>query len=96
ESGDKKSGEKERGDKEVGTVSGSLGCNRVSAMATVRGSHITLGAPRTTRQMCSGSLMTTEKSLLKLFDSTVSYRIDHRAITLTSENGEGIGAIADR
>ncbi|MGW7048356.1 META domain-containing protein [Streptomyces avermitilis] len=92
----KKSGDKEGGGKEVGTVSGSLGCNRVSAKATVRGGHITLGAPRTTRQMCSGSLMATEKSLLKLFDSTVSYRIDHRAITLTSENGKGIGAIADR
>ncbi|MET7855045.1 META domain-containing protein [Streptomyces avermitilis] len=96
ESADKESADKEGADNEVGTVSGSLGCNHVSAKATVRGSHITLGAPRTTRQMCSGSLMTTEKSLLKLFDSTVSYRIDHRSITLTSENGEGIGAIADR
>ncbi|MFJ9968215.1 META domain-containing protein [Streptomyces avermitilis] len=96
EAGDKKGANKKGADKETGTVSGSLGCNRVSAKATVRGSHITLGAPRTTRQMCSGSLMTAEKSLLKLFDSTVSYRIDHRAITLTSGNGEGIGAMADR
>ncbi|MFG2384507.1 META domain-containing protein [Streptomyces avermitilis] len=96
EAGDKKGANKKGADKETGTVSGSLGCNRVSAKATVRGSHITLGAPRTTRQMCSGSLMTAEKSLLKLFDSTVSYRIDHRSITLTSENGEGIGAMADR
>ena len=53
----------------------SLGCNSVTAKATVRDGHITLGRAGTTRKMCSASLMSTEKSLLKLFDSTVKYQV---------------------
>ncbi|WP_189219136.1 MULTISPECIES: META domain-containing protein [Streptomyces] len=82
-------------DEKAGTVSGSLGCNQVSAKATVRDGHITLGAPEATRKMCDGSLMDTEQSLLKLFDSKIEYRIDHRDITLTRENGEGVSGVAD-
>ncbi|GGZ24800.1 META domain-containing protein [Streptomyces poonensis] len=87
-------------DREAGTVSGSLGCNQVSAKATVRDAtvrdgHITLGTPKTTRTMCDGSLMETEQSLLDLFKNKVSYEIDHRTITLTSENGEGFSAVAN-
>jgi heat shock protein HslJ len=83
-------------DEKKGTIAGSLGCNRVSADATVRDGKLTLGTPGTTRRMCDGSLMDTEKSLLKLFKSTVDYEIDHRTITLTSENGEGISAVASK
>ncbi|MPY59666.1 META domain-containing protein [Streptomyces spongiae] len=83
-------------DEKKGTLAGSLGCNRVSADATVRDGSLTLGTPGTTRRMCDGSLMDTEKTLLKLFDSKVKYEIDHRTITLTSENGEGISAVASK
>lgn len=82
-------------DEKAGTVAGSLGCNRVTAKATVRDGRITLGSPATTRRMCSGSLKDTEDTLLKLFNSTVDYRQNHRRITLTSEDGKGIAAVAD-
>lgn len=45
--------------------------------------------------MCQGSLMRTEKSLLKAFDGKVTYELDHRGITLTSENGTVVSAVAD-
>ncbi|OPG05219.1 META domain-containing protein [Streptomyces sp. GKU 895] len=81
-------------DKKTGKVTGSLGCNKVTATATVRDGHITLGAPATTRMVCDTSLMKTEKTLLGFFDSTVRYELDHRALTLTSENGKTTNAVA--
>ncbi|MDX2531015.1 META domain-containing protein [Streptomyces europaeiscabiei] len=83
-------------DKKTGTLRGSGGCNDISAKATVSENRITLGQPRTTRKMCSDSLMDAERSFLKIFNGTVEYRIDHFTITLTSENYEGIGAVADK
>ncbi|NGO12807.1 META domain-containing protein [Streptomyces sp. HC44] len=76
------------------SVRGQLGCNKVTAKATVSDGRITLGSPSTTRMMCSPSLMDTEKALLKLFDGPVSYELKHRTLTLTSENGTGLEAVA--
>ncbi len=81
-------------DKKSGLVTGSLGCNRVKAEATVRDGRITLGSASTTRMMCDTSLMHTEKTLLGLFDGTVKYELDHRTLTLTSENGKSTNAVA--
>ncbi|MEZ7006908.1 META domain-containing protein [Streptomyces sp. AD55] len=81
-------------DPDEGTVGGSLGCNRVRAEATVRDGHITLGRASTTRMMCEDSLMDTEKRLLSLFDGRVAYRVDQRNLTLTSENGTVVRAVA--
>ncbi|MEU5375050.1 MULTISPECIES: META domain-containing protein [unclassified Streptomyces] len=81
-------------DRTAGTVSGGLGCNRFTAKATVSDGRVTLGAPRVTRMMCDGSLMTTERALSTLLDGSLGYRIDHRDITLTSENGKGLTATA--
>ncbi|KUO19789.1 META domain-containing protein [Streptomyces dysideae] len=81
-------------DEKAGKVSGSLGCNKVNATATVSDGHITLGAPSTTRMMCDTSLMQTEKELLGLFNGKVTYELDHRTLTLTSENGETTNAVA--
>ncbi|MBY8344440.1 META domain-containing protein [Streptomyces spinosirectus] len=83
-------------DKKSGKVTGRLGCNHVTAKATVRDGRITLGPASTTRMMCDASLMHTEKSLLRLFDGTATYRVDHRTLTLTSENGESAEAVAGR
>ncbi|GGX91358.1 META domain-containing protein [Streptomyces fructofermentans] len=79
-----------------GTVRGRLGCNRVTAEATVGDDSIALGRAATTRKMCSPSLMETERALLKLFDGTVKYQVKHRTLTLTSENGTGLEAAAAR
>lgn len=81
-------------DEKESTVFGSLGCNQVNADATVRDGHITVGTPVTTRMVCEDSLMKTEKRLLRLFDATLSYRVDHRTMTLTSENGTTVHAFA--
>jgi heat shock protein HslJ len=78
-----------------GTLDGRLGCNHASAQATVGDGHITLGPARTTRMMCQDSLMRTEKTLLGLFDSKVTYALDHRGIALTSANGTVVSAVAD-
>ncbi|MEV7288313.1 META domain-containing protein [Streptomyces sp. NPDC093252] len=83
-------------DEQAGTVSGNLGCNQVNAEATAGDGTLTLGVAATTRMMCDASLMDTEKSLLRLFDSTVDYRLDHRTLTLTSENGETVTAVAEQ
>ncbi|MDF3302289.1 META domain-containing protein [Streptomyces tropicalis] len=81
---------------DAGRVTGSLGCNGFSAAATVRDGRIALGPAATTRMMCDASLMTVEKDLLRLFGTTVSYRIDQRTLTLTSENGGTVTAGAAR
>ncbi|TDT28474.1 heat shock protein HslJ [Streptomyces sp. BK208] len=83
-------------DRDAKTVSGRLPCNRVEAGATVSDGRITLGAPSTTRMMCEGSLMDAEKRLLGLFDGAVTYRIDQETLTLTSEDGATVRAVADR
>ncbi|MFJ5558274.1 META domain-containing protein [Streptomyces sp. NPDC093250] len=81
-------------DKEEGTVAGSLGCNHVNAEATVRDGRITLGVPGLTRMMCEDSLMDSERALTQLFNGTVSYRIEGQTLTLTSENGTSVRAVA--
>ncbi|MCX4812536.1 META domain-containing protein [Streptomyces sp. NBC_01239] len=83
-------------DGKSGKVGGRLGCNAVNATATVRAAQITLGRPSTTRMMCDASLMGTERALLGLFDGRVDYRVDHDTITLTSENGTIVRAVADK
>ncbi|MFF9806982.1 META domain-containing protein [Streptomyces coeruleorubidus] len=83
-------------DEKKGTVSGSLGCNKVNAEATVRDGDITLGRPSTTRMMCEDSLMSVEKALLRLFDGKLKYGVDQRTLTLTSENGTSVRAVAEQ
>ncbi|MEV7995326.1 META domain-containing protein [Streptomyces sp. NPDC086077] len=83
-------------DKATGQVGGRLTCNKVTAEATVRDGSITLGPASTTRMMCEASLMATEKRLLRLFDGTVTYRLEHHSLTLTSENGETVTAVAGK
>ncbi|MEV6961930.1 META domain-containing protein [Streptomyces sp. NPDC051207] len=83
-------------DTKKGTVTGRLGCNRVNAKATVRDGSITVGTPTTTRMMCEDSLMDTERALLRALKGPLTYAIDHRTLTLTSDNGTTVRAVADR
>ncbi|MFH8797020.1 META domain-containing protein [Streptomyces sp. NPDC017941] len=66
-----------------GTVRGNLGCNAVTADADARDGSIALGMPKATRKMCPGNVMPTERTLLKLFEGKVEYKVDHRTLTLT-------------
>ncbi|MFD8201975.1 META domain-containing protein [Streptomyces sp. NPDC059701] len=81
-------------DKEAGTVSGRLPCNHVDARATVRDGHITLSGVTTTRMMCEGSLMNAEKRMLRFFEGRIDYRTDAETLTLTSEDGTVVRAVA--
>ncbi|WP_437007872.1 META domain-containing protein [Streptomyces sp. enrichment culture] len=83
-------------DQDAKTVAGRLPCNRVNAGATVSDGSITLGAPSTTRMVCEGSLMDAEKRLLTLFGGRVDYRIDQETLTLTSEDGATVRAVAEQ
>ncbi|MFD0415143.1 META domain-containing protein [Streptomyces sp. NPDC127108] len=71
-----------------GAVRGNLGCNDVTANASASDGKIELGQPRATRKMCPGDVMPTERALLKLFDGKVSYKLDHRTLTLTAPDGK--------
>jgi heat shock protein HslJ len=83
-------------DRDAKTVTGRLPCNRVTAPATVSDGRITLGAPTTTRMMCEDSLMDAEKRILRLFEGRADYRIVQDTLTLTSEDGDTVRAVAGR
>jgi heat shock protein HslJ len=79
---------------EDGSVRGTLGCNRFRGAATVTGSTITFGRIDGTRMMCPDPRMKLERALLTVLDGRTTYRIDHRTLSLTAANGEGLGATA--
>lgn len=76
-----------------GTVSGSLGCNRFSARAELDGDRFRLDRPVTTRMLCQGRAMDTEKTLLKLFADPLRHELADGTLTLTAENGTGLRAV---
>ncbi|MET9953131.1 META domain-containing protein [Streptomyces sp. NPDC006339] len=78
-----------------GRLSGSLGCNRVSAPAKISGKTITLGAVSTTRMICAGPQMELETKLYEVLDGPVTYRLDHRTLTVTGADGQGFTARAE-
>ncbi|MER7517014.1 META domain-containing protein [Streptomyces sp. NPDC126499] len=78
-----------------GRLSGSLGCNRVSAPATISGKTITLGAIATTRMICTGPQMELETKLYEALDGPLTYRLDHRTLTVTDVDGQGFTARAE-
>ena len=79
-----------------GAATGSLGCNRFRAKSEIRDGHLTLGRPVTTRMLCQGPRMDTERALLKLFGQKLSYELRGRTLTLTATDGSGIAAGAGR
>ncbi|MFF9503738.1 META domain-containing protein [Streptomyces sp. NPDC014656] len=80
-----------------GRITGNLGCNGFSATAKLdeRARTLTVEGPAaTTRMMCTGPQMALETKLYELLDGPLSYRLDHRALTLTDGSGEGLTAVA--
>ncbi|MEV0415288.1 META domain-containing protein [Streptomyces sp. NPDC050448] len=76
-------------------VSGSLGCNRFSAKATVEGSAVTFGPLTSTRMACEGPVGEVERTLTELFGSgPLTVKIQDRALTLTAPDGKGLTAKA--
>ncbi|MFF9511720.1 META domain-containing protein [Streptomyces sp. NPDC014724] len=77
-----------------GSVHGSFGCNGFRGRATVSGSTITFASVGSTKMMCPDPRMKLERAVLAILDGKATYRIDHRGLSLTAENGEGLGASA--
>ncbi|UFQ16678.1 MULTISPECIES: META domain-containing protein [Streptomyces] len=77
---------------EDGKVRGNLGCNDVTAEAEAKDGRITFGVPATTRKMCPGATMATERRLLKLFDGPARYVIERDTLKLTAADGTVINA----
>ncbi|MFC8289889.1 META domain-containing protein [Streptomyces sp. NPDC057242] len=81
---------------EDGKVTGNLGCNNFSATAKTDGTTLTVEGPAaTTRMMCTGPQMKLETKLYELLDGPLTYRVDHRTLTLTDASGEGLTATAE-
>ncbi|MGW8767964.1 META domain-containing protein [Streptomyces sp. NPDC055815] len=78
-----------------GRITGNLGCNDFSATARLDEKARTLtveGPAATTRMMCSSAEMKLETRLYELLDGPLSYRQNHRTLTLTDASGEGLTA----
>ena len=77
-----------------GSVRGNLGCNNFTGTVKISGSTITFGRLATTRMMCAGTAQTLESHLLKVLKGDVTYKLQHRSLTLTAANGSGLSATA--
>ncbi|WP_370413956.1 META domain-containing protein [Streptomyces fradiae] len=80
-----------------GRATGNLGCNNFSAAVRVDEKARTLtveGPAATTRMICTGPQMALETRLYELLDGPLSYRLNHRTLTLTDASGEGLTATA--
>ncbi|MBT2468689.1 META domain-containing protein [Streptomyces sp. ISL-66] len=78
-----------------GSASGSLGCNRFNAKATVDGDSLTFGPLATTRMACEGAVGDLERTLTDLFGSgTLRWKIHGDALDLTATTGKGLTATA--
>lgn len=61
----------------------------------MEGRTLTIEGPAaTTRMMCTGPQMQLETKLYELLDGPLTYRLDHRSLTLTNASGEGLSATA--
>ncbi|WMX45945.1 META domain-containing protein [Streptomyces roseicoloratus] len=78
-----------------GRLTGSLGCNRITAPAEISGKTITLGAIGTTRMICTGPEMDLETKLYDALDGPLTYELDHRTLTITDGDGQGFTARAE-
>ncbi|MFF8381094.1 META domain-containing protein [Streptomyces sp. NPDC015661] len=80
-----------------GRVTGNLGCNNFSAHARLDEKARTLtveGPAATTRMICTPPQMDLETRLYELLDGPLTYRLNHRSLTLTDASGEGFTATA--
>lgn len=77
------------------TVTGSLGCNTFHGRATVRSGTIEFGRLATTRMVCSGPVMKTERELTEILSGKVSYQQERDSLTLTTAAGEDLRARAE-
>lgn len=74
---------------EDGQVSGSAGCNTYQAPYQVEGTHLTVGAPATTRMLCAepAGIMEQEAAYLQALTRAATYTIIGDELTLFDREG---------
>ncbi|MER6249479.1 META domain-containing protein [Streptomyces griseorubiginosus] len=77
------------------TVTGSLGCNTFHGKAVVKDGTIDFGPLATTRMMCSGPVMKTERELAGILSGTVSYQQERHSLKITNPSGGSVTARAE-
>ncbi|MFE5541641.1 META domain-containing protein [Streptomyces sp. NPDC056492] len=78
-----------------GSASGSLGCNRFSAKASVEGPKVSFGPLTSTRMACEGPVGELERKLTGLFAaSPLTWSVKGGNLTLTAPDGTGLTATA--
>ncbi|MDH6451246.1 heat shock protein HslJ [Streptomyces sp. SAI-119] len=77
------------------TVTGSLGCNTFNGKATVKDGTIEFGRLATTRKMCAGPVMKTERELAEILSGKVSYQQEHDSLKITKAPGRSVTARAE-
>lgn len=77
------------------TVTGSLGCNTFHGKATVKNGTIEFGHLATTRMMCAGPVMKTERELAGILSGTVSYQQERDSLKITKAAGKSVTARAE-
>ncbi|MYT20685.1 META domain-containing protein [Streptomyces sp. SID7760] len=78
-----------------GSASGSLGCNRFSAKATVDGHTLSFAPLTSTRMACEGPVGELERKLTGLFAaSPLTWSVRGGSLTLTAPDGTGLTATA--
>ncbi|MFI0512997.1 META domain-containing protein [Streptomyces sp. WSLK1-5] len=77
------------------TVTGSLGCNTFSGKATVKDGTIEFGRLATTRMMCAGPVMKSERELAGILSGKVSYQQEHDSLKITKAPGRSVTARAE-
>ncbi|MEV6583293.1 META domain-containing protein [Streptomyces sp. NPDC051582] len=76
-----------------GSASGSLGCNRFSAGASVEGPRVSFGPLTSTRMACQGPEGELEARLTALFGSgPLTWKVRGDTLTLTAADGNGLVA----
>lgn len=71
-------------------ASGSLGCNRFTAMYELKGSALKFGPVASTRKMCAPDFMSQEASFAKVLEATRSARRDGDALTLYGDDDKAL------
>lgn len=77
-----------------GSVTGSGGCNQLSARFERDGDRITFSQVITTRMLCPGDRSRVERTVLAVLESAPRAEIEAGRLTLTSDSGQGLGFTA--
>ena len=80
----------------AGKVTGSSGCNRLMASATITGNSIALGDIATTRMACPAPVMAQERAFIEALASARSFRIEAGFLSLRDAAGAEVARLREQ